>query len=213
MNWRPCLRWRATGRSISTSRNRPRRFRDCLDWSGARPVEWLLAHAPVDPRWCLIHSTHVTEVEWRGIADRGAVVGLCPITEANLGDGVFPAVDFTQGGGRIGVGTDSNVQIGAAEELRMLEYSQRLARRGRAVMADPQRSTGRALYDRALAGGAQAGGVAAGLVVGEWADMVSLDVAGIAFAGRTGDAVLDSWISARRDPVRSARSGGQGARW
>nr|WP_316626897.1 formimidoylglutamate deiminase [uncultured Brevundimonas sp.] len=184
---------------------------DCLDWSGARPVEWLLAHAPVDPRWCLIHSTHVTEVEWRGIADRGAVVGLCPITEANLGDGVFPAVDFTQGGGRIGVGTDSNVQIGAAEELRMLEYSQRLARRGRAVMADPQRSTGRALYDRALAGGAQAGGVAAGLVVGEWADMVSLDVAGIAFAGRTGDAVLDSWIfgAPRSGAIRSVWRAGR----
>ena len=184
---------------------------DCLDWSGARPVEWLLAHAPVDPRWCLIHSTHVTEAEWRGIADRGAGVGLCPITEANLGDGVFPAVDFTQGGGRFGVGTDSNVQIGVAEELRMLEYSQRLARRGRAVMANPQRSTGRGLYDRALAGGAQAGGVEAGLVMGGWADMVSLDVDGIAFAGRAGDAVLDSWIfgAPRSGAIRSVWRAGR----
>lgn len=184
---------------------------DCVDWSGARPVEWLLANAPVDPRWCLIHSTHVTEAEWRGIADRQAVVGLCPITEANLGDGVFPAVDFAQGGGRFGIGTDSNVQIGVAEELRMLEYSQRLARRGRAVMADPQRSTGRALYDRALAGGAQAGGAGAGLVVGAWADIVSLDVDGIAFAGRTGDAVLDSWIfgAPRSGAIRSVWRAGR----
>ncbi len=167
---------------------------DCLAWSGARPVEWLLANAPVDPRWCLIHSTHVTEAEWRGVAERGAVVGLCPITEANLGDGIFPAADFVRNGGRFGVGTDSNVQIGLAEELRMLEYSQRLSLRGRAVMADPARSTGRALFERALAGGEQAGGATGGLVVGAAADLVSLDVSGSVFAGRTGDAVLDSWI-------------------
>ncbi|MCA0367310.1 MAG: formimidoylglutamate deiminase [Proteobacteria bacterium] len=171
-----------------------REVEDCLAWSGARPVEWLLANAPVDPRWCLIHSTHVTEAEWRGVVERGAVVGLCPITEANLGDGVFPAVDYLNAGGRFGVGTDSNVQIGVAEELRMLEYSQRLARRGRAVTADPDRSTGRALFEQAVAGGAQATGAASGLVVGAAADVVSLDTRGIAFAGRSGDAVLDSWI-------------------
>ncbi|MDQ1153668.1 formimidoylglutamate deiminase [Brevundimonas sp. SORGH_AS_0993] len=167
---------------------------DCRAWSGARPVEWLLTHAPVDTRWCLIHATHVTEAEWRGIADRGAVVGLCPITEANLGDGVFPAADYLHAGGRFGVGTDSNVQIGVAEELRLLEYSQRLARRGRAVMADSARSTGRALFERALAGGAQAAGAAGGLAVGAPADIVVLDTRGIAFAGRSGDAILDSWI-------------------
>ena len=167
---------------------------DCLAWSGARPVEWLLANTPVDPRWCLIHSTHVTETEWHGVVARGAVVGLCPITEANLGDGVFPAVDFTRAGGRFGIGTDSNVQIGVAEELRMLEYSQRLALRGRAVMADPERSTGRALFDRALAGGVQATGATSGLSIGASADIVSLDTSGVAFAGRSGDAVLDSWI-------------------
>ncbi|WP_313444347.1 formimidoylglutamate deiminase [Brevundimonas sp.] len=177
---------------------------DCLAWSGARPVEWLLANAPVDPRWCLIHSTHVTETEWRGVVARGAVVGLCPITEANLGDGVFPAVDFTRAGGRFGIGTDSNVQIGVAEELRMLEYSQRLALRGRAVMADPERSTGRALFDHALAGGVQATGAASGLSVGASADIVSLDTSGVAFAGRSGDAVLDSWIFGA--PTGSIRS-------
>ncbi len=177
---------------------------DCLAWSGARPVEWLLANTPVDSRWCLIHSTHVTETEWRGVVARGAVVGLCPITEANLGDGVFPAVDFTRAGGRFGIGTDSNVQIGVAEELRMLEYSQRLALRGRAVMADPERSTGRALFDRALAGGVQATGAASGLSVGASADIVSLDTSGVAFAGRSGDAVLDSWIFGA--PTGSIRS-------
>jgi cytosine/adenosine deaminase-related metal-dependent hydrolase len=121
-------------------------------------------------------------------------VGLCPITEANLGDGVFPAVAYVGAGGRFGIGTDSNVQIGLAEELRMLEYSQRLALRGRAVMADAGGSTGRALFDRALAGGAQATGVEAGLAVGGLADIVALDTTLIAFAGRSGDALLDSWI-------------------
>jgi formiminoglutamate deiminase len=183
---------------------------DCLAWSGARPVEWLLANAPVDPRWCLIHSTHVTEAEWRGVVARGAVVGLCPITEANLGDGVFPAVDFTRAGGRFGIGTDSNVQIGVAEELRMLEYSQRLALRGRAVMADPERSTGRALFDRALAGGVHATGAASGLSVGASADIVSLDTSGVAFAGRSGDAVLDSWIfGAPKGSIRSVWRAGR----
>jgi len=167
---------------------------DCLAWSGARPVEWLLANAPVDPRWCLIHSTHVTDAEWREVARRGAVVGLCPVTEANLGDGIFPATAYSAAGGRFGIGTDSNVQIGLAEELRMLEYSQRLSLKGRAVMADTRRSTGRALFERALKGGAQASGAATGLAVGMAADIVSLDTRRIAFEGRSGDAVLDSWI-------------------
>ena len=167
---------------------------DCLAWSGARPVEWLLTNAPVDPRWCLIHSTHVTEAEWGEVARRGAVVGLCLVTEANLGDGIFPAAPYSAAGGRFGIGTDSNVQIGLAEELRMLEYSQRLSLRGRAVMADASRSTGRALFERALAGGAQASGAATGLAAGMPADIVSLDTRRIAFEGRRGDAVLDSWI-------------------
>ncbi len=167
---------------------------DCLAWSGARPVEWLLDHAPVDSRWCLIHATHVEETEWRSVIARDAVIGLCPITEANLGDGVFPASAYVRAGGRFGVGTDSNVQIGLAEELRMLEYSQRLTSRGRAMMADSDRSTGRALFESALAGGAQAGGVSGGLAVGQAADIVSLDTRRFAFAERSGDAVLDSWI-------------------
>jgi formimidoylglutamate deiminase len=181
---------------------------DCLAWSGARPVEWLLANAPVDPRWCLIHATHVTEGEWGEVVRRGAAVGLCPITEANLGDGVFPASAYVQNGGRFGIGTDSNVQIGLAGELRMLEYSQRLSLRKRAVMADTgqgaSRTTGRALFDRALSGGTQATGAKGGLGVGLAADIVALDTTRIAFEGRSGDAVLDSWIfGGDRSAIRS----------
>ncbi|RZJ24265.1 MAG: formimidoylglutamate deiminase, partial [Brevundimonas sp.] len=108
---------------------------DCLDWSGARPVQWLLDNVGLDRRWCLIHATHLTADETTRMAASGAVAGLCPVTEANLGDGVFPAVDFLAQGGAFGVGTDSNVLIDAAGELRALEYSQRLTRRGRAVLA------------------------------------------------------------------------------
>lgn len=176
---------------------------DCLAWSGARPVEWLLANAPIDQQWCLIHSTHVTETEWRGVARAGAVVGLCPLTEANLGDGIFPAQAFVEGGGRFGIGTDSNIQIGVADELRMLEYSQRLALRARGVMADAQRSTGRALFDRALSGGRRATGAEGGLAVGRPADIVGLDAGAVGFAGRRGDAILDSWIFGGERAIRS----------
>ena len=113
---------------------------DCIAWSGKRPVEWLLDAVPVDQRWCLIHATHVTPDEVLGMAKSGAVVGLCPITEANLGDGIFPAVDYMQAGGSFGVGTDSNVLVSLAEELRTLEYGQRLRDR-RAATAWASRAT------------------------------------------------------------------------
>ncbi len=129
---------------------------DCIAWSGRRPVEWLLANAPVDSRWCLIHATHMTEAETSGMAQSGAVAGLCPVTEANLGDGTFPAPLFLERGGAFGVGSDSNVLIGVADELRQLEYSQRLAHRARNVLAQPGQSNGRALFDAAVIGGAQA---------------------------------------------------------
>jgi len=177
---------------------------DCLAWSGARPVEWLLANAPVDPRWCLVHATHVTLEEIADTARLGAVVGLCPITEANLGDGLFLAPEFRQQGGRFGVGSDSNVLIDVAEELRTLEYGQRLARRNRNVMAaEPGDSTGADLYRAALSGGGQALGVGAPkLAVGEPADIVSLDVNHPVLAARRGDTLIDSWVFAgRRDVV------------
>ncbi len=172
-----------------------REVEDCLAWSGARPVQWLLDHADVDARWCLVHATHLTDDESRRLAARGAVVGLCPITEANLGDGIFDAPRFVDAGGRWGIGSDSNVQIGAADELRLLEYSQRLARRERNVMARGPGSTGRALFDAALAGGAQALGAGrAGLVAGAWADAVSLDLSHPGVDGLAGNTLLDAWI-------------------
>ncbi|KWV55776.1 N-formimino-L-glutamate deiminase [Bradyrhizobium macuxiense] len=175
---------------------------DCIAWSGARPVRWLLDHAPVDHRWCLIHATHMTGEESRAMAVTGAVAGLCPMTEANLGDGIFDTPTFGASGGRFGVGTDSNVLIGVADELRQLEYSQRLALRVRNVMATPRiASTGRALFDAALAGAAQALGVAGGLAPGLAADIVSLDAERSALAGRSGDAILDGWIFGSPRPL------------
>ena len=129
------------------------------------------------------------------MAERGAVAGLCPVTEANLGDGTFDVAEFRGHGGRFGVGSDSNVLIGVADELRQLEYSQRLARRARNVVAEQAASTGRVLFETALAAGSQALGVVPhGLAENGFADIVSLDAEHVALAGRSGDAILDSWI-------------------
>ncbi len=177
---------------------------DCLGWSGARPVQWLLDNVGLDRRWCLIHATHLTADETTRMARSGAVAGLCPVTEANLGDGVFPAVDFFAQGGTFGVGTDSNVLIDAGGELRALEYSQRLTRRGRAVLADKEASTGGTLYRRALAGGAQATQGTTGIAVGQAADFVSLETDDLAYAGRSDDALLDSLVFA--GPKRAIRT-------
>jgi formimidoylglutamate deiminase len=174
---------------------------ECLAWSGQRPLQWLFDHAAVDARWCLIHATHATVEEIRQLVQSGAVAGLCPITEANLGDGIFNGPELLAHGGVFGIGSDSNVLIGVADELRQLEYSQRLAQRARNVMVGKNftgkaaASTGRALFDAAVKGGSQALAVAAcGLAEGAFADIVSLDKRQIALAGRSDDAILDSWI-------------------
>jgi len=170
----------------------------CVAWSGARPVEWLLDNAAVDARWCLIHSTHVDARETARLAASGAVAGLCPVTEANLGDGVFPAVDYFAAGGRFGVGTDSNILIDAASELRAIEYSQRLTLRKRALLVDgAEPSVGATLFAKAQAGGAQALGVTSGLAPGHPADIVSLDLDHPALVGAGSD-LLDRWIFAAR---------------
>lgn len=175
---------------------------DCLAWSGARPVEWLLANAKVDRRWCLIHATHMTDTETVQMAKSGAVAGLCPITEANLGDGTFAASLFMQHGGRFGIGSDSNVLIGLPDELRQLEYSQRLAHRARNVLAVAGGSTGRALFDAALDGGSAALGAGPSqIAAGASADFVSLDGKHPSQAGKTGDAILDAWIFANGTKV------------
>ena len=178
---------------------------DCVAWSGARPVEWLLDHAGVDERWCLIHSTHLDASEVRRLAASGAVAGLCPITEGNLGDGIFPAVDYLAAGGRFGIGTDSNILVDAAQELRVLEYSQRLSQRARALLASEEAPfVGANLFARAVQGGAQALNVPAGLAVGHAADIVTLDLDHPVFAGTDDATLLDRWIfSARAGAIDS----------
>jgi formimidoylglutamate deiminase len=169
---------------------------DCLTWSGQRPVAWLLDHAPVDRRWCLIHATHLDAREVKGIAMSGAVAGLCPITEANLGDGIFEGVDYLAAGGRFGVGSDSNIEISASAELKQFEYSQRLKHRARNVLAEHEgQSTGRSLYARALAGGAQALGRRIGAIeAGQRADLVVLDAGHPDLAAVSGDRWIDSYV-------------------
>lgn len=178
----------------------------CLAWSGARPVQWLLDNAPVDRRWCLVHATHVDDVERTALAASGAVVGLCPVTEANLGDGVFPAMAFASEGGRYAVGSDSNVAIGAGEELRMLEYGQRLQLRRRNCMgtATGCPSPGRAMLEQAAMAGAAACGIDAGRIApGARADLVALDAAHPALALNDGDGWLDAWIFSAGKPAVS----------
>ena len=169
---------------------------------GQRPVAWLLDHAPVDARWCLIHATQMTADETLGLAASGAVVGLCPETEANLGDGIFDGARFLNAGGRFGIGSDSNVRISLTGELRLLEYSQRLQERSRAVLAAPEQSTGRALLAAAAAGGAQATGRHAGaLAPGRLADLVALNADAPALAGLHGDNLLDAYVFAGDDTL------------
>ncbi|WP_312797960.1 formimidoylglutamate deiminase [Tianweitania sp.] len=174
---------------------------DCLAWSGQRPVEWLLDHQAVDHRWCMIHATHMTPAETQAFAKTGAVAGLCPITEANLGDGMFEGVDFAQHGGAIAIGSDSNIEIGVGAELRAMEYAQRLKHRGRNMLVEPGKSNGAALFNRSLVGGTQALGVQGGLHEGAAADFVSLQADDVALAGRDGDAILDAWIFSGRPLV------------
>ncbi len=166
---------------------------DCIAWSGQRPVEWLLDHQELSSRWCLIHATHMTDAETMRMAEAGAIAGLCPVTEANLGDGTFNATVFHEAGGKFGVGSDSNVLIGISDELRQYEYSQRLLHRARNVLAENEGSTGRALFDGAVTGGNIAMGRAGdGLEVGASADFIALDAARLPHA--KGDVVLDGWI-------------------
>ena len=170
---------------------------------GTTPVDWLLSNASVDERWCLVHATHMTEAETKNMARSGAIAGLCPITEANLGDGIFDGPEFISAGGKIGIGSDSNVRISLTEELRLLEYSQRFARRARAVLTgENYRSNGRFLYEASCRGGAQAMGRDCGRIeIGDWADLTVLDGSDIALQGRASDDILDAWIFTSDDHV------------
>ena len=188
-----------------------REVEDCLAWCGRRPVEWLLEHHAVGPRWCLVHATHMNAGETRALAASGAVAGLCPTTEANLGDGLFPLAAWLGAGGRLGIGSDSHVSTSPVEELRWLEYGQRLTARRRNIAALPEGSTGARLHAAALEGGAQATARDAGAVeVGRMADIVVLDAAHPLLAGRTGDAILDAYVFAgNENPVRDVMVGGR----
>lgn len=179
---------------------------DCITWSGKRPVEWLLDEMGVDRRWCLIHSTHMTSAETIQLAHSGAVAGLCPLTEASLGDGIFNGTEYLPANGRYGIGTDSNIDIDAALELRQLEYSQRLQHRARNVIAKGEgESNGERLFAEALRGGAQALARPIGAIeAGKYADIVVLDDTHADFASAGVSRWLDAWIFvAGRGAVRA----------
>ncbi|RON11777.1 formimidoylglutamate deiminase [Pseudomonas frederiksbergensis] len=185
---------------------------DCLNWSGRRPLQWLYENTEVDQRWCLVHATHANPEEVTLMAKSRAIAGLCLTTEANLGDGIFPAVDFLAQGGRMGIGSDSHVSLSVVEELRWLEYGQRLRdqRRNRLYGAD-QPMVGRTLYDAALDGGAQALGQPIGaLEVGKRADWLVLDGNDPYLATASGDGILNRWLFAGGDrQVRDVLVNGQ----
>jgi len=167
---------------------------------GQTPVQWLLEHCAVNERWCLVHATHMSLDETVSLAASGAVAGLCPITEANLGDGIFNGAAYLKAGGRFGIGSDSNVRISLTEELRTLEYSQRFRERARTVLSHSDSSTGRTLYECAVSGGAQALGRQAGTIaVGQLADLTALDTAHIELTDLRADYLLDSAIFAADD--------------
>ncbi|PUB17091.1 formimidoylglutamate deiminase [Yoonia sediminilitoris] len=184
---------------------------EVLQHWGARPVTWALDNMQLDARWCLIHCTQMTPDETIALAQSGAIAGLCPITESSLGDGIFDAVRWLDHDGAIAIGSDSNIRISLAEELRTLDYSQRLRDGTRAALATPGKSTGRRLFDDMLAGGAKAAGRDAGrIAVGAWADILTLDTTSEHLWGRAGDATLDAWIFAGDDRlVRDVWSAGR----
>jgi formiminoglutamate deiminase len=189
-----------------------REVEECVAVLRNRPVQWLLDKAGVDSRWCLIHATHMTDQEVPALAASGAVAGLCPLTEASLGDGIFPGADYLATGGRFGIGSDSNIQIDPAAELRQLEYAQRLTHHARNVMTGREgESTGRRLFACALAGGAQALQRLIGALAPGWrADIVVLDENHPDLVGRDGDRWLDAWIFvAGRAAVKAVLVGGE----
>ena len=175
----------------------------CLSATGKRPIEWLLENVKVDEGWCLVHATHMNEAEIVGLAESKAVVCICPSTEANLGDGVFPLQAFLTSGGRIAIGSDSQVSINPFEELRWLEYGQRLATRSRNIASLDDAHVGQELFNRVLAGGAQAGlQVPAGIAVGAGADLVSLNANDPMLVGHDERTLLDALIfSGYRLPI------------
>jgi len=184
---------------------------DCMAVLGARPVEWLFDHCEVGEDWCLVHATHMDGEEIARVARSGAVVCLCPSTEANLGDGLFPLQGFLERGGHIAIGSDSHVSINPFEELRWLEYGQRLVTEQRNVAAIRRPETGRSLFEAALAGGARACGHGAGeITAGAQADFVVLDDDSPMLAGHSTRSLLDALVfSGFSLPVDRVMVGGE----
>jgi formimidoylglutamate deiminase len=180
----------------------PKEVADIKAWLGARPVDWLLQNADVNSNWCLIHATHMVEDETIRLAQSGAVVGLCPITESNLGDGPFNGPTFLNAGGAFGVGSDSNINISLTEELRTLEYSQRLRDVSRNVMVVGEGSVGTTIYSGAARGGALAlGRNAGGIAEGKLADLVAIDSNAVALCALKSEQLLDGLVFAAHDNV------------
>jgi formimidoylglutamate deiminase len=189
-----------------------REVEECITSLGKRPVRWLLDNFPVDARWCLVHATHADEEEIKGMAKAGAVAGLCPSTEGNLGDGVFPLLEYRAAGGRYGIGGDCHVSRDPAEELRLLEYWQRLSHRKRnLVVSATSSAVGTTLWLEAAAGGAQALGRAMGAIApGRRADLVVLDPENVDLGGRSGDAIANALVfSGAQGLVRDVMVAGQ----
>lgn len=189
----------------------PAEIEQCVAATGQRPVAWLLENFAVDARWCLVHATHIDAAEIEALAKSQAVVCLCPTTEANLGDGIFPLRDYLAHGGRIAIGSDSQISINAFEELRWLEYGQRLQQQSRNVAALDTAHVGHELFGRVVTGGAQAGALAAnGLVQGAAADFVTLAGNDPMLAGHTDATLLDALVfSGYRLPIARVMVGGE----
>ena len=180
----------------------PKEVADITAWLGARPVEWLLGNTPIGADWCAIHATHMTPQETAALAKSGAVAGLCSITEANLGDGPFNGPGWLAAGGAFGIGSDSNVRISLTEELRTLEYSQRLRDIARNVMVAKEGSVGQCLYVGAALGGAQALGRKSGqIATGFLADLTAIDLSHPTLCALRPDQILDGLAFAAPDTV------------
>ena len=181
----------------------PAEVGECLDHCGCTPIQLLSEHVQLDRRWCLIHATHATEAELEIMAASDAVVGLCPTTEADLGDGLFPVRQFLDAGGVYAIGSDSNLVTDAASELRLLDWGQRLRLNQRNVLCDEGEHIGRRLWQDTARFGAQALGQPVGeLAVGRRADWVVLDSTHSLLAALDADQQLDTFIfSAAQDLV------------
>ena len=185
---------------------------DCIAWSGKRPIEWLFDHVSVDESWCLIHATHLNESEISMVAESGAVVGLCPTTEANLGDGIFSLTDYLTRDGLIAIGSDSHISVSITEEIRLLEYGQRLKYQRRNInTSDKEPHTGTHLYKESLRGGAKASGFDNGSIeIGKRADLIVLDETSPLLVGTPELSVIDRFIfSGNQNSIKHVIVGGE----